>query len=102
VPGRVDQLQDVARVVDPHVLGLDGDAALALDVHRVEVLCAHETRVDGAGQLQDPVRERGLAVVDVRNDGKVPDFAGIDGRLLSGHGVERLPGMVGEASKWSD
>ena len=27
--------------------------------------------VDGAGQLQDPIRERGLAVVDVRDDAEI-------------------------------
>ena len=67
-------------IVHPHVLGLDGDAALALDVHRVEVLGAHESRVDGAGDLQDPVRQRGLAVVDVSDDAEVANFGGIDGR----------------------
>lgn len=29
--------------------------------------------LDGAGELQQPVGERGLAVVDVRDDGEVPD-----------------------------
>ena len=35
-------------------------------------------RVDGAGQLQDAVGERGLAVVDVGDDRQVPDP--LDGR----------------------
>ena len=74
VPGRVDELQDVPVVFDAHVLGLDGDAALALDVHGVEVLGAHQTRVHGTGDLEDPVRQRRLAVIDVRNDGKIPNF----------------------------
>ena len=39
----------------PHVLGLDRDAPLALEVHRVEVLRAHVAGVDGAGELEDAV-----------------------------------------------
>ena len=54
--------------VEPHVLGLDRDAPLALEVHRVEVLGAHVAGVDGAGQLEDAVGERRLAVVDVGDD----------------------------------
>jgi hypothetical protein len=36
----------------------------------------------------------------VRNDGKVPDFAEIDSRLLSSHGEERLPVTTTDTSKW--
>ena len=70
----VDQLEDVALVVDSDVLGLDRDAALTLDVHRVEVLRAHQARVDRAGDLEDAVRQRRLAVVDVRNDARSCGF----------------------------
>ena len=73
VAGRVDQVEDVVLPVEPHVLRLDGDAPLALQVHRVHVLGAHVARVDGARELQDPVGERGLAVVDVGHDRQVPD-----------------------------
>ena len=73
VAGGVDQVEDVVVVHDPDVLGLDGDAPLALDVHRVEVLLAHDAGVDGAGQLEDAVRQRRLAVVDVADDGEVAD-----------------------------
>jgi hypothetical protein len=53
---------------------LDGDAALALDVHPVEVLRAHvDAFVDDAGDLQHAVGERRLAVVDVRDDAEVAD-----------------------------
>ena len=55
VTRRVDQVEDVALPVDPHVLGLDRDAPLALEVHRVEVLRAHVASVDGAGDLQDAI-----------------------------------------------
>ena len=55
VAGRVDQVERVALPVDAHVLGLDRDAPLALEVHRVEVLRPHVAGVDGAGDLEDAV-----------------------------------------------
>ena len=88
VARRVDQVEDVVAPVDPHVLGLDRDAALALDVHRVEVLLAHVPGVDRVGELEDAVRERRLAVVDVADDGEVADALGVD---HNDHGAT-LPG----------
>ena len=46
VTGRVDEVQRVALPVDAHVLRLDGDAPLAFEVHRVEVLAAHVADLD--------------------------------------------------------
>ena len=73
----------------PHGLALDGDAALALDVHPVEVLRAGGPGVDDAGQLQHPVGERRLAVVDVRDDAEVADDRRVGltrrGRGVRGH-----------------
>ena len=57
----------------PDGLALDGDAALALDVHPVEVLRAGAALVDDPGQLQHPVGQRRLAVVDVGDDAEVAD-----------------------------
>ncbi len=85
VAGRVDQVDDVAVPLEPHVLGLDRDAALALEVHRVEVLGAHVARVDGAGQLEEPVGERRLPVVDVGDDAEAADAVerGHDGPIVA-------------------
>jgi hypothetical protein len=63
----------------PHVLRLDGDAALALDVHAVEVLGAHLAPLDEPGHFQHPVGQRRLAVVDVGDDAEVPDEGRIGG-----------------------
>ena len=49
-------------------VGLDRDAALALDIHGVEQLRLHVALVDGMGELEDAVADRGLAMVDVRNN----------------------------------
>ncbi len=78
--GRAVLVLDGPRQTD--VLRLDGDAALALDVHAVEVLSAHRALLDDAGELQHPVRESRLAVVDVRDDAEVPDLRRIRERLL--------------------
>ena len=71
VAGGVDEVDGVAFPMHPHVLGLDGDPPLPLDIHGVEVLLPHVARVDGAGQFEDPVREGGLPVVDVGHDAQV-------------------------------
>ena len=54
-------------------MSFDGDAPLALEIHGVEDLCHHFALRQRAGNFQQPVRQSGLAVVDVRNDGKIAD-----------------------------
>ena len=76
VPGGVDQVEAVGQAVVRLVLetdgaGLDRDALLALQVHRVQDLAGHLARVDGVGQLQQSIGERRLAVIDVGDDGEV-------------------------------
>ena len=61
-------------VVHGHGAGLDGDAALTFDVHVVEDLVLHGALVHALGQLQDAVRQGGLAVVDVGDDAEVADI----------------------------
>ena len=78
VPGRVDQVQLVHAVVGgteqhPHRLRLDRDAALALEIHRVEQLVAHVAVGHRLGDLQDAIGQRRLAVVDVGDDREVAD-----------------------------
>src|SRR5580658_7725461 len=51
------------------------DAALALEVHRIERLLFEVARGDGAGDLEQPVGEGRLPMVDVRDDAKVADVA---------------------------
>ena len=73
VPRCVDEVDHMAGVLEPDALELDGDPPLPLQVHGVEVLGAHLPRVHRPAQLQEPVRERGLAVVDVGDDAEVAD-----------------------------
>ena len=53
----------------------DRDAALALEVHRVERLFLEIARLDGSRNLEQPIGERRLAVVDVRDDAEIADVA---------------------------
>src|SRR6266436_6430473 len=81
VTGRVDQVERVLvavarRVEEAHGVGLDGDATLLLEVHRVEDLAHGLLGVHRAGQREQAVRQGGLAVVDVGDDGKVADAGG--------------------------
>ena len=82
VAGGVDEVEHVPGAVgpcprQPDGLALDRDAALALDVHPVQVLGAHLPLPDHPGELEHPVGERGLAVIDVRDDAEVADHRGI-------------------------
>jgi hypothetical protein len=74
----VDQVQHVLLAVvrlvsEPDRVRLDGDAALALEIHRVEDLRFHLARLQSAGDLEKAVGERRLAVVDVGDHREVTD-----------------------------
>ena len=71
--GRVDDVEPDAAVVDRRLLGEDGDALLALEVARVEDAVDHRlVGAEGAGLAEQRVDEGGLAVVDVGDDGEIP------------------------------
>ena len=82
--GRVDQVElilvaVVGVVVQANALGFDGDAALALQIHGVEHLRDHFALGERAGHFEQAVGQRGLAVVDVRDDAEIADETGIHG-----------------------
>ena len=75
---RVHQVQHVGlavlrRVVEPHGLRLDGDAALALDVHRIEHLVVELALGHRAAAHQQPVGQGALAMVDMGDDREIAD-----------------------------
>ena len=97
VAGRVDQVELVfvavlGRVVQANALGLDGDAALALQVHRVEHLRAHLALAERAGKLEQAVGQRGLAVVNMRDDAKIADETWVHVSWLFRCGVAAVRG----------
>ncbi|MCY1534609.1 hypothetical protein D9M68_699870 [compost metagenome] len=88
----VDQIQvvdlPVARlVVERSGLRLDGDATLLLDVHRVQHLLAHLAIGQAATEGNDAVGQRGLAVIDVRDDRKIADVVHQEKQLYQGNKV---------------
>src|SRR5215510_12299027 len=54
-------------------MGLDRDAPLTLEIHCVEHLRFHLARLERTGQLEKAIGQRGLAVIDMGDDGKVSD-----------------------------
>ena len=107
----VDEVEHVlllvlARPGEPDRLALDRDAALALDVHPVQVLGPHLAAFDHAGELQHPVGQRRLAVIDVSDDAEVPDHGLIGAaRRRAGILARPAPGgfrvrLAGRAGRW--
>jgi len=81
VAGGVDEVELVRLAVvglveETDGAGLDGDAALALEVHVVEDLVHHLALGEGVGAFEDAVGQGRLAVVDVGDDGEVADALG--------------------------
>ena len=74
MPWCVDEVQDMPIPVNANILGLNGDAAFALKVHRVKVLLAHFTSIHRSGEFKDSVGEGRFAVVDVGNNREIPNF----------------------------
>ena len=104
VPRRVDQVEEelLAVVAPQHRgrLGLHRDPPLPLHLQRVEHLLVGGGGVDGAGLLEHPVGEGGLAVVHVRHDAEVPDPLGREGGQVDvpdGGGRVAVPPVQGPA-----
>ncbi len=92
--GRIHQVQGVGAAVGglvqkPDRLRLDGDAALALDVHGIEHLAFHFAGVQPAAALDQAVGERRLAVVDMRDDREIANEIGVR------HRYRRMPDCRG-------
>ena len=76
--GGIDQVQVVGlairrRINQAHGLRLDGDAALALDIHAVEHLRVHFALGQAAAMLDQAVGERRFSMIDMGDDGEVAD-----------------------------
>ena len=76
VAGCVDQVQLISLAIQrgvhhPDRVRLDGDAALPLQIHGVQHLRLHLARSQRSGQFQQAVRQRGFAMVDMRDDREV-------------------------------
>ena len=69
----IDDVDEDVLVVDGCVLGQNGDAALALEIGVVHRPFGHAlVRAKRAALMQQRIHERGLAVIDVGDDGDIP------------------------------
>ena len=66
--------------------GLDGDAPLALQVHVVQQLVFHLPLRHGVAFLQQAVRQRGFAVVNVSDDGEITDVGLVEHKVKASLG----------------
>ena len=76
--GSVDQVElvhvaVVSQMIQPDRVRLDGDAALALEIHCIQHLLHHLALRKRAGHFQQTVRQRRFAVIDMRDDREVAD-----------------------------
>ncbi len=55
-------------------MGFDGDATLPLEIHVIEDLRLHVAGSNSVRQLEKPVGQCRLSMVDVGNDGKIADI----------------------------
>ena len=62
-------------VVEACRLGLDGNAPLALDIEAIENLFFHFTITHATAELDKAIRQGGLAMIDVSDDGKISNVA---------------------------
>ena len=98
MPGRVHEVElvllSIPRLVHhPHGMRLDGDAALALEVHRVEKLLLRFALLDRAGEFEQPIGKRGLTVIDMSDDAEIARVArhGVFGKKGGGICVAFAP-----------
>src|SRR3569623_1232000 len=73
----IDQIQLVflavlRLVVHRYGVGLDRNAPLPLEVHRIEQLVLHLTRRDRSRAMQQPVAQGGLPMIDMGDDAEIP------------------------------
>ena len=93
--GRVDEIELIALsilrlVLERHALGLDRDAALALEVHGIEHLLLHLALLQAAADLNQAIGQRRLAVVYVRDNGEISNSGHNLGAAPAGDGSRAL------------
>ena len=65
-------MPDLGGVTHRDRMGLDRDPALAFQIHRVEQLILLVALVNRAGAFEQSIGQRGLAVIDMRDDAEIP------------------------------
>src|SRR5580704_16044562 len=89
MPRRINQIRAVfmsirSVVMQPDTLSLNRNPALALQIHRVEHLRLHLPLRKRPSKLQQTVRKRRFPMVNMRDNAKISDEAGIHRFLMAG------------------
>ncbi len=76
---RIDEIELVlfavlGAVAQAYRAGLDGNAALPFKFHAIENLIGSFARADRAGELQQPVGQSRLTMVDMGDNGKISNM----------------------------
>src|ERR1700730_3833437 len=78
-----------------HGMRFNRNPAFALQVHRIEQLVLSVTLVNRTGCLKQPIRQGGLAVIDVRDDTKIARQSDRhESRTMRAHGYVVNPGSI--------
>jgi hypothetical protein len=98
MPRGIDQIQAVGlavarAVIERHALGLDSDAAFALDVHGIEYLLLHLAFLETAAHLNKAVGQGGFTVIDMGDDREISDQQRIPGGHAGPHMGSGSAGM---------
>ncbi|CDC62825.1 putative uncharacterized protein [Clostridium sp. CAG:448] len=77
--GRINQIEDIllpvrCGIIQLYGTRLDRDASLSLQIHIVQKLFLHLPLGHRLGCLHDPVRQRGLSVIDMCNNREIPNM----------------------------
>ena len=88
VTGRIDQVELINLAIPRLIhhadsMCLDGDAALALEIHGIKDLRLHLPGRNRPGQLQQAVGQRGFAVINVCDDREITDEGAVHAGLVS-------------------
>ena len=87
--GGIDQVKLIPfvfkRVINGNRMHTDSNSPLALQIHTIEQLGTEIALSDRPGFQQELIGQRALAVVDMGDDGKIPDQPGV------GHAMPSVP-----------
>ncbi len=79
MPGRIDEIElvDLAGFgfeIERDARGFDGDAALALEIHRIEDLRLHLAGLESAALLNEAIGQGRFTVINMGNDREIADI----------------------------
>ena len=92
--GGIDEVQFIdftvlCRILQRDALGLDGDAAFTLEIHRIQHLFRHLAITQATADLDKAIGNGRFTMINMGNDGEIANMAEI------GHAVRMMLGRTG-------